>query len=86
VTGGGCTPCVGVTLPTSCKSIVCYHDTHLTPHRHRFHGHAMYRPYMYFEGVSPILYYDTIFFGLERMKYKKFGLRLYLYMLQCVNV
>jgi hypothetical protein len=24
---------------------------------------------MYFEGVSPILYYDTIFF--EEMKYKK---------------
>jgi hypothetical protein len=29
----------------------------------------IYHPYMYFEGLSPILYYDTIFF--EKMKYKE---------------
>jgi len=58
-------------------------------HGRRFNGHAIYQPYMYFEGVNPILYYDSIFFGLERMKYKKnwsLSLLIYVTMLQCVNV
>jgi hypothetical protein len=44
---------------------------------------------MYFEGVSPILYYDTIFFELERMKYKKnwsSTLLIYVTMCKCMNV
>jgi hypothetical protein len=44
---------------------------------------------MYFEGVIPILYYETIFFELERMKYKKnwsLNLLIYVTMLQCMNV
>jgi hypothetical protein len=62
---------------------------HILHNRHRFHGHSMYRPYIYFEVVSPILYYNTIFFGLEMMNYKKnwsLDLLIYVTMCKCMNV
>jgi len=62
--------------------ILYYHDMHPTPLAYMPWSY-IYRPYMYFEGVSPILYYDIIFF--EKMKYKNIGPWIYLYMLQCVH-